>query len=281
MTTEARVEFTAHNIRLDDGTYTKPDMQQKMESHPWFLAAQRLLNALFPDDKSGLRLADLGCLEGGYSVEFARMGFETLGLEIRESNLAACRYMQERTKLPNLRFVQDNALNIGEYGTFDAIFCCGLLYHLDKPKAFIETLSACTSRVLILQTHFSIAGESIYEKLPRRVRKVVAPNAPETSTTKYHLSPIAENEGVRGRWYTEFYDEAQHKGREGARWASWDNYKSFWMQREYLLQTLYDAGFPVVLEQFDGLGSNIVQEMTEGFYGTDGRGTFVGIKPPA
>ena len=35
------------------------------------------------------------------------------------------------------------------------VFCCGLLYHLDKPKEFLDTLSAVTTKLLILQTHFS------------------------------------------------------------------------------------------------------------------------------
>jgi hypothetical protein len=34
----------------------------------------------------------------------------------------------------------------------------------------------------------------------------------------------------------------------------------------------------LVLEQFDGMGSKIGFEMTEGSYRTSGRGTFVGVK---
>ena len=68
------VSFTSHNIRLDDGSYTKPDVGYSMDVHPWFLAAKRILDATFPGDKSHLRIVDLGCLEGGYTVEFARLG---------------------------------------------------------------------------------------------------------------------------------------------------------------------------------------------------------------
>jgi hypothetical protein len=68
------VEFSAHNIRLDDGTYTKPDIGYSMDAHPWFVSSRRIIETVFPGDKSGPRLVDLGCLEGGYAVEFARMG---------------------------------------------------------------------------------------------------------------------------------------------------------------------------------------------------------------
>ena len=41
-----------------------------------------------------------------------------------------------------------------------------------------------------------------------------------------------------------------------------DNRRSFWIQREYLLQTIQEVGFDHVLEQYDALGENIVVAMT-------------------
>ncbi len=105
------IQFTAHNIRLDDGTYTKPDEGLSIDAHPWFLAAKRVLDATFPADKSQLRIADLGCLEGGYTVEFARLGFQSVGIDVRESNIDVCRYVQSKVNLPNLQFVRDDVWN--------------------------------------------------------------------------------------------------------------------------------------------------------------------------
>jgi len=72
--------FVRHNIVLDDGTQTYPQKDIIMSECPLFLSSKRLLNIVFPRDKEGLRLVDLGCLEGGYTTEFARLGFETLGM---------------------------------------------------------------------------------------------------------------------------------------------------------------------------------------------------------
>jgi hypothetical protein len=76
----------------------------------------------------------------------------------------------------------------------------------------------------------------------------------------------------------EFRSRRAFLDRENRRWASWNNKQSFWIQREYLLQAMRDAGFDLVLEQFDGLGPNIAFEMTKGSYRTSGRSTFIGIK---
>jgi len=274
------VTFTSHNIRLDDGSYTKPEAGQSMDAHPWFLAAKRVLDAAFPGEKSHLSIADLGCLEGGYTVEFARLGLQALGVDVRELNIEACRYVQSKTSLPNLKFVRDDVWNIANHGSFDAVFCCGLFYHLDRPRAFLDVLSGVTKRLLILQTHFSEANDSPSFIHPRRLRRAISRVIPlkNTATTTHKLSRLAQNEGLSGRWCREFRSERAFRDRENRRWASWDNRKSFWIQREHLLQAIRDAGFDLVMEQFDGLGSDIGFEMTEGSYRTSGRSTFIGMK---
>lgn len=273
-----QLQFTHHNIRLDDGTFTKPEETRSMVDYPYFKSARGILETAFPGDKSQLRLADIGCLEGGYAVEFARMGFQVLGVEIRELNIAACNYAKSKVDLPNLEFVQDNALNIANHGVFDAVFCCGLLYHLDQPKQFLKTLSSVTTKVLILQTQFStITPTDARLKLPTRVRWVVDRVLRKPVPTHFTLSAPSEHEGLAGRWYKEFSTRTFSK-RETAKWSSWDNHQSFWIQREYLLGALQEVGFDVVLEQFDHLEPNITESLTGGAYQSNLRGMFIGIK---
>jgi hypothetical protein len=277
------IEFTAHNIRLDDGTLTKPDAKEgsSMEAYPSFVSARRIIETVFPGDKSYLRLADLGCLEGGYAVEFARMGFQVLGVEVREANIAACNYVKANTNLPNLEFIKDDARNIAKYGVFDVVFCCGLLYHLDKPKEFLNTLSAVTTKLVILQTHFSTDTKNkehpCCSGIARKAFGKGKENDPEPAD-KFNLSELTENETLRGRWYTEFANDEAFSKRDSAKWSSWDNRRSFWIQREYLLQAIHDVGFDLVMEQFDSLGPNIAENMLGGHYKAESRGTFIGIK---
>ena len=252
-----------------------------MASYPWFVSARRVLGTVFPGDKTPYRIADLGCLEGGYSVEFARLGFQVLGLDVRESNIAACEYVKSRTSLPNLQFVRDDVWNIANHGKFDAVFCCGLLYHLDKPRQFLDLLGTITARALIVQTHFSTAPPAPPpSRLPRFLRGIAAaaPKSEHRESGKFNLSTMSENEEIPGRWYREFAGDADHAKRENSRWSSWDNRLSFWIQREYLLQAISDSGFDMVFEQFDNFAPNIAEAMTAGTYKTDTRGTFVGIK---
>jgi 2-polyprenyl-3-methyl-5-hydroxy-6-metoxy-1,4-benzoquinol methylase len=93
------ISFTHHNIRLDDGTFTKPEIGFLTSEFAWFLAAKRAIEVTFQDGMAGKRIVDLGCLEGGYTVEFARMGFDALGIEVRKNNFAACEYVRAHLAL--------------------------------------------------------------------------------------------------------------------------------------------------------------------------------------
>ena len=117
--------WTAHNIYLDYENATIDRSKPSIAEDPIFLATKILLEIIYPDVKKrgDVKIADLACLEGGYSIEFARMGFDVTGIEIRENNLAACNYSLDKLKLPNLRFVRDDVRNTPNHGVFDVVFC--------------------------------------------------------------------------------------------------------------------------------------------------------------
>ena len=257
------IAFTSHNIRLDNGAFTMPKKKGCLEDQSIFKSYRNLLNVIFPGDKSKYCIADLGCLEGGFSVAFARMGFNVVGIEARSSNINNCLYVKENIDLPNLKFIHDNVLNIEKYGCFDCVFCSGLLYHLNFPYKFLKTLSSVTEKLLILNTHF----------------------APENNMSKhiaetYRLQDLVSHEGLDGRWYTEFVSELDFKNRENKKWASWDNKASFWITHSNLLHAIHDVGFTTVMQQFDFLAPDIGKgiKFEDNYYQKNSRGIFVGLK---
>ena len=211
-----------------------------------------------PRAVAGGESSTLAAWRGGFAVEFARAGFETLGLEVRESNFAACQHVKRHLDLPNLSFVRDDAWNLARYGRFDVVFCCGLLYHIERPVAFIHMLSELADRALILNTHFAAD----------------APNAAQP------LGEMTEHEGVQGRWFVE-YDPAQvtdEAALDKLKWASWSNHRAFWIRRESLFDVLRDARFDLVYEQMDCISGSIAASMQSGYYRDEQRGMFVGVR---
>jgi hypothetical protein len=165
------------------------------------------------------------------------------------------------------------------YGVFDARFCCGLLYHFDKPRKYLEMLSATTSKLLILHTHFSSDTDGIRNSLPRLLNKASAMivKYDQSSAEIFNLSPITKNESLHGRWYLEFKSDASFRDRERTKWSSWDNRRSLWVQKEYLLPAIQDVGFDMAMDQFDVFAPNIADSLLHE-YKSQSRGMFIGIK---
>lgn len=57
-----------------------------------------------------------------------------------------------------------------------------------------------------------------------------------------------------------------------------DNRRSFWIQREHLLQAIKDVGVDLVMEEYDNLEPSIAESLLVGSYAANLRGTFIGIK---
>jgi SAM-dependent methyltransferase len=98
-------------------------------------------------------ILELGALEGAHSVIFAkRPGVKrVVALEGRETNLRKARFIRELLEIRNVEFAQANLeqADLKQFGEFDAVFCCGLLYHLPAPWQLLEQLPAIAPLVFI------------------------------------------------------------------------------------------------------------------------------------
>lgn len=79
-----------------------------------------------------------------------------LGIEGRETNVERARYVQGLLGIKNVEFVTANleTTDLTTLGLFDAIYCCGLLYHLPEPWKLIEQ-TVRVSPHLFLSTHYA------------------------------------------------------------------------------------------------------------------------------
>jgi 2-polyprenyl-3-methyl-5-hydroxy-6-metoxy-1,4-benzoquinol methylase len=89
------VNFTSHNILLPDGTQTLPGQLPVAESGICRVALSALGLEFGYGSRSGISVADLGCLEGGFTAEFARAGYDAYGIEARQENYV--RYCRARS----------------------------------------------------------------------------------------------------------------------------------------------------------------------------------------
>ena len=216
--------WTAHNIEIEPGVFTiEPNPAVSAE---WIVRnVVQNVSDILRQPLHTLRGLDLGCLEGGYSIELARHGTTMVGVDAREANLAKARFAASKLALDNVEFINEDVRNLNSdtHGTFDVILCIGILYHLDAPDVFrfLQALSTMCTGMLIIDTHVS-----------------VIPNIKLT----YEDHPY-------WGWYFEEHPPGTSAIQKVSKlWASLDNDKSFWFTRPSLVNFLNRCGFSTIVE---------------------------------
>lgn len=231
-------QWTSHNIRLSDELTTMPGQPDFMETDLRLKAVMRALSLLYKGDFAALRVADLGCLEGGFALALARRGMNVTGIEARRKNFEKLKLLEEHFGLRNLGFELDDVKNfdVERFGVCDVTLALGILYHLDEPAAWLRQVASATRGLLIVDSHYAPSDDADLAQLDSRLA----------------LGSLEQMEDggqiYEGRWFFEYDDKAN---REDQLWASYSNRSSFWLTKESLLRALLRAGFDLVLEQHD------------------------------
>jgi SAM-dependent methyltransferase len=235
----AAQQWTSHNIALTDHISTMPGRPDFMETDLRLKAVLRVLELLYRGQLLNLRVADLGCLEGGYALALAQRGMNVVGIEARAKNLPKSQLLQDHFELPNLEFVLGDVKNFtrDHFGDFDVVLALGILYHLDQPPAWLRQIAQATRSVLIIDSHYAPADELSLAFIDERLSQLSSLERIEDGSASFE-----------GRWFFEYGEDAE---REDQLWASYSNRRSFWLTKESLLRAVSNAGFDLVFEQHD------------------------------
>jgi SAM-dependent methyltransferase len=215
--------WTAHNVRLADGVYTIGPSPSGDEVK--LRRVVQLVHDVF-GRVGGLRVLDLACLEGMYSLEFAARGAEVVAIEGRAANLEKARFAARVLGLNGrIDFQLGDVRHLAreQHGEFDAILCLGILYHLDAPDMFpfVERMAETCRRALILDTNVSLAPKD----------------------ERAHAGFV-----YRGESLHEHDPTSSEEERLRALWSSLDNPSAWIPTRPSLLSLLARAGFTSVAE---------------------------------
>jgi SAM-dependent methyltransferase len=106
---------------------------------------------------SDLRILDLGSAHGQYSLDLAKRGATTLGIEGRQSWVDHA--SSQIGDIQNVEFLTGDArdISVKKFGRFDVTLCLGLLYHLDSPDVFelLANLCEMTASYCVIDTQIA------------------------------------------------------------------------------------------------------------------------------
>lgn len=134
-------------VRIDGRVYGRATRHSSPRLREFFEA--------FPEASRG-RVLEPGSLEGAMTLELARRAREVVGLEGRPGNVERAEFLKGLFGAKNVSFHTTDLEedDLSSYGTFDAVFCCGLLYHLSHPRRFVQRLSSISPN-LYLDTQYA------------------------------------------------------------------------------------------------------------------------------
>jgi 2-polyprenyl-3-methyl-5-hydroxy-6-metoxy-1,4-benzoquinol methylase len=157
--------WTAENIDLGHGVVTGGFSTQGVWDR-LHGSTQIMYDLLHRQDLSGVRILDLGALEGLFSIEFARHGATVVAVEGRTANIRKAEFAAEMLGLRNLSFVQCDAVHVSlkNLGSFDFVHCAGLLYHLNVDRALmlIRNIAEMATRGCIIETCYATEPKEKY-----------------------------------------------------------------------------------------------------------------------
>jgi 2-polyprenyl-3-methyl-5-hydroxy-6-metoxy-1,4-benzoquinol methylase len=214
--------FTTHRIQLAADVFTadtgvRPDIDVR---------TRIVLDAT--GGLAGKRVIDIGCLEGGFSAEFARHGAaEVIGVEARQLSVRRCELVRDLLGLTNLRFVCGDVLHelSRAQEPFDVVLATGILYHLAHPDVALQLMRERCCGFVLVCTHVARAEASSH------------------GCSEDIVQYVGANGTYSGRSYSERGLHPTEAAGSDDLWASLSNETSFWPFEEDLERMIQTAGF--------------------------------------
>ncbi|TAJ90332.1 class I SAM-dependent methyltransferase [bacterium] len=226
------------------GYITTGDTLHEAEPEPVDLRIRQFLQIVSDmtgGSLSNLRVLDLACLTGYFSVEFAAHGSQVVGIEAREVSVKEARLSKESLSLNNVEFFVDDVRNLSKekYGEFDVVLCPGILYHL-----YVPDVLNVVQRVAEVCRRFAIIDTII-------------------DTGMYPARQVPYTWNGNTYWCTEWQEFSPSTSAEEKlknTWASVDNEKAVFLTRPSLCNVLRDVGFTSVYECRHPLAAYVYSE---------------------
>jgi hypothetical protein len=215
--------WTAHNVRLAESVYTIGETPNY--DNVKLNRITQLINALRQKPFADLRVLDLACQDGMYSLELGSQGASVLGVEIREPHLARAAFARDALKLDRVAFRRGDIrkLSADTDGQFDVVLMLGILYHLtpvDAAQLFESLFRMCTD-MLVIDSHVSLEDAARFEW---------------------------NGDVYTGRWAEEHASGSSNASKAERLWSSWDNDRAFLFTRPSLIALLRRVGFTIVMQ---------------------------------
>ena len=221
--------WTAHNIEISPGLFTiKPSSSDQAYKRAQLYST--LIKTFLRRKIEGCRILDLGCLEGGISLELARNGASCVGIDVRASHLAKADFAAKAIGVSDkCKWIEADITESDTWSNikkFDVVICSGLLYHIDGPD--LLTL-LCNMQNICNESGLTIIDTNITTKTDQTLK-------------------ITDQLTIHGTHWQEHNSSDTDQIRLNSSWSSYKNDRAFWLTERSLTNILVTAGYGTVFK---------------------------------
>ena len=216
--------WTAHNLDLGNGLFTiKPSPPDRASLRS--IIYKDIIELFLRKKISGLKILDLGCLEGSISINLCRLGASCTGIDVRDAHLRKAEFAARALGLhKRCSWIKGDITDHQLWASlskYDVIICSGILYHMEA-KAIVPLM------------------KNMLKKLNPNGLLIVDTNI---SSNALESVKISDKLTIWGRSWLEHSDSASEEERLSASWSSYKNNVAFWMTERSLTNALAYSGF--------------------------------------
>ena len=150
-----------YEFDLGGGVRTTTMSPELMDIHRTRAAvSEPVVRAVLADAGPAATAIDLACSEGWFAHRLLEWGAGTVcGVDIRAENTRRAALVRDRLGIEAERLTLRTSdvfdLDPDELGTFDAVLCLGLVYHLENPVGALRIARALTRGVCIVESQLT------------------------------------------------------------------------------------------------------------------------------
>lgn len=162
-----------HYIDLGNGIKTKTQSQSgEPLKHP--LKKWSYIKNYIPQDLSRMKILDIGCNAGFFSIEAKRRNAEyVLGIDASEGYVKQARFAADVLNL-EIDFKRMSIYELPELKTsFDLVLCLGVIYHCKYPLLAAENVADICNKTAIIESALMNDRMFILQKRLRQIKQIL------------------------------------------------------------------------------------------------------------
>jgi len=120
----------------------------------------KFIKNFIPKDLKGMRVLDVGCNAGYFSIKMKELGAQYVKAIDFEHYIQQAKFVAKIKKYNDINFIVQSLYKLDSSKKFDLTICLGTFYHLKYPFLALKKIADVTTKMVLLETEALASNEN-------------------------------------------------------------------------------------------------------------------------